>query len=137
MIVLPIERRQSVVVREYQAAYSVYDDIETTNLCLIKPVRENTLANSILQARFKLQTPLAVEQQVLSQSRPIFTKALISGIVPHGFEPVPDRREEAVKVRFVFPVLELATWIMDLVPAGVAVGFEDKASMEEDLHKKR
>ena len=34
------ERCQSVVVREYQAAYSVYNDIETTNLCLIKPFRE-------------------------------------------------------------------------------------------------
>jgi hypothetical protein len=34
--------RQSIVVKEYQAAYSVYDDIETTNLCLIKPFRENT-----------------------------------------------------------------------------------------------
>ena len=34
--------RQLIVVKEYQAADGVYDDIETTNLCLIKPFREHT-----------------------------------------------------------------------------------------------
>jgi hypothetical protein len=72
---------------------------------LVNKSRKYNLTNIIPQARFELQTPLTIEQQIPSQPRPIFTEALISGIVAHDFEPVPDRGEEVVKVGFV----ELAT----------------------------
>ena len=65
--------------------------------------------NIIPQPRFKLQTPLTIEQQIPSQPRPIFTEGFISGIVTHGFELVPDRGKEVVKVGFVLPIVELAT----------------------------
>jgi hypothetical protein len=75
---------------------------------LVNKSREDNLADIIPQARFELQAPLAIEQQIPRQSRPILAEALISGIVPHSFEPVPDGGEELVKVGFVFPVVELA-----------------------------
>ena len=75
---------------------------------LVSKSRKYNLTNIIPQTRFELQTPLSIEQQIPSQPRPIFTKALISEIVAHGFEPVPNRGEEVVKVGFVFPVIELA-----------------------------
>jgi hypothetical protein len=37
------------------------------------------------------------------------------------------------KVRFVFPIVDLAANIADLVAAGVGVEFEDVACLEEDL----
>jgi len=66
----------------------VFDAWNRNIAVLVNRSREDDLADIIPQTRFELQALLAIEQQITSQTRPIFAKALVSGIVPHGFEPV-------------------------------------------------
>ena len=82
---LPIERRQSVVVRKYQTVYGVYDDIETTKSCLIKSFREYKENNLNPQARFKLSNSprcRIAEFQSISSSLPSPPKRLLMGSFP-------------------------------------------------------
>jgi len=94
---------------------------------------QNHLPNILPQIWLELQAPLAIKQQIPRQPRPILPESFICGVLAHPFEPVPDGLEEVFIVRFVFPIVDLAAGIADLVAAGVGVGFEDVACLEEDL----
>ena len=106
---LPIERRQSVVVRKYQTVYGVYDDIETTKSCLIKSFREykeNNLVDSNPQARFKLSNSPRCRIagfQSISSNLPS-PKRLLMGSFPMALNQSLKRPTE---VRFAFRVIEL------------------------------
>ena len=103
---LPIERRQSVVVRKYQTVYGVYDDIETTKSCLIKSYKENNLVNSNPQARFKLSNSprcRIAEFQSISSNLPS-PKRLLMGSFPMALNQSLKRPTE---VGFAFGVIEL------------------------------
>jgi hypothetical protein len=85
--------------------------------------RQNHLPNILPQIRLKL--PLTIKQKIPRQPYPILPESFIRGVLAHSFEPVPDRLEEVVEVGFVFPVVESAAGVADLVAVGVAVWFED------------
>jgi hypothetical protein len=100
---------------------------------LIDETREDNHPDITPQVGFELQTSLAFEQQILSQIPPN----------PHRSAYWWDRRPcpwtsakltRTKVINVVLPVVELAARIADMVPAVVAVGFEDVASLEENLH---
>ena len=94
-----------------------------TQTHLIHKCRQNHLPNTLLHIRLKL--PLTIKQKNPRQPCPILPESFIRGVLAHSFEPVPDRLEEVVEVGFVFPVIESAARVADVVAACVAVWFED------------
>ena len=100
---LPIEIRQSVVVKKYQTVYGVYDDIETTKSCLIKSYKENNLVHSNPQARFKLSNSPRCEIAGLESISPN-PKRLLMGSFPMALNQSLKRPTE---VGFAFGVIEL------------------------------
>src|SRR5882762_1069761 len=100
---------------------------------LIQKRRQNHLPDIHPQVRLKLQAPLTITQQIPRQPRPILFELFIHGVLAHGFEPVTNGVEEVVEVGFIFPVIESAAGVADLVTAGVTRGFEDVPCLKEDL----
>jgi hypothetical protein len=68
----------------------------------------------------ELQAALRVEQEILGETSPILSEALVERVVPNGLKPVTDGGNKIIKVSFVFLIVETTPGLSKLVRVIVA-----------------
>ena len=96
-------------------------------------VRKDDLPNVHPKVRLELKATLAVEEEILSEARPILAEPLVERIVSPSTEPIRRLVKEIVEVGFVLLVVEATAILAKFVGLIIALRLKDEAGVEQDL----